>query len=86
MLNRKTTAPTSTTLPPHAKHAGISAKQYAVLQLIVAGYSNQTIAQQLHRTENTVKSHVAALFQILGVTNRIECVNVARTRGLINQA
>lgn len=86
MLNRTPNTPSLSALPPHAKHVGISAKQYAVLQLIVAGYSNQTIAQQLHRTENTVKSHVAALFQILGVASRVECVNVARSRGLINQA
>ncbi|MEP1448596.1 MAG: response regulator transcription factor [Paraglaciecola sp.] len=71
-------------LPPHAQHAGISAKQYAVLILMAKGYSNQTIAKQLHRTEHTVKSHTAALFQILGVSNRTECVEVARNRGLIS--
>lgn len=84
-LNQTPQAPNLSVLPPHAKHAGISPKQYAVLQLIVAGHSNQSIALQLSRTENTVKSHVAALFQILGVTSRVECVNEARTRGLINQ-
>jgi DNA-binding NarL/FixJ family response regulator len=72
-------------LPPHAQHAGISAKQYAVLVLMAKGYSNQTIASQLNRTEHTVKSHTAALFQILGVSNRTECVEVARGRGLINR-
>jgi DNA-binding NarL/FixJ family response regulator len=71
-------------LPPHAQHAGISAKQYAVLILMAKGYSNQKIAKQLNRTENTVKSHTAALFQILGVSNRTECVEMARSRGLIN--
>jgi DNA-binding NarL/FixJ family response regulator len=86
MLNRTPNTQNLSTLPPHAKHAGISAKQYTVLQLIVAGHSNKTIAQQLHRTENTVKSHVAALFQILGVASRTECVNVARSRKLVNQA
>jgi DNA-binding NarL/FixJ family response regulator len=85
MLNRTPNTVSLSALPPHAKHAGISAKQYAVLQLIVAGHSNQSIAQQLSRTENTVKSHVAALFQILGVTSRVECVNEARNRGLVNQ-
>lgn len=84
MLKNQNTVSALSALPPHAKHAGISAKQYVVLQLIVAGYSNQVIAQQLHRTENTVKSHVAALFQILGVSSRAECANIARSRGLIN--
>lgn len=85
MLSDNKYTQTLSSLPPLAKHAGISIKQYAVLQLMVAGYSNQTIAQKLHRTENTVKSHVAALFQILSVSNRTECVEQARLRGLLNQ-
>tara|TARA_R110002167_G_scaffold366097_1_gene593003 strand:+ start:1105 stop:1767 length:663 start_codon:yes stop_codon:yes gene_type:complete len=84
MLTRTTDPAVSFELPPHAQHAGISTKQYAVLVLIAKGYSNQTIAKQLNRTEHTVKSHTAALFQILGVSNRTECVEVARKRGLIN--
>ena len=70
-------------LPPHAKHCGISAKQYEVLQLMAKGYSNQVIAGLLHRTEHTVKSHVAALFQILGADNRLECTEIARSRGIL---
>jgi DNA-binding NarL/FixJ family response regulator len=83
MLSRKPEQAISVEIPPHAQHAGISAKQYAVLILMAKGYSNQTIARQLNRTEHTVKSHTAALFQILGVSNRTECVEIARTRGLI---
>lgn len=70
-------------LPPHAACCGISAKQYQVLQLIAKGYSNQTIAKVLSRTEHTVKSHIAALFQIIGATNRTQCVEIARARGLL---
>lgn len=85
MLSENKRTQELSSLPPHAKHAGISIKQYAVLQLMVAGYSNQAIAEKLHRTENTVKSHIAALFQILSVSNRTECVEQARVRGLLNQ-
>ncbi len=70
-------------LPIHIQKSGISSKQYEVLQLIAKGYSNLTIAELLNRTEHTVKSHVAALFQIMGVKNRTECVEMARKYGLV---
>lgn len=84
MLTRAPARAKTVVLPPHAQHAGISAKQYAVLMLMAKGYSNQMIASLLNRTEHTVKSHTAALFQILGASNRTECVEMARSRGLIN--
>jgi len=71
------------TLPEQAQKQGISKKQFEVLQLVADGYSNQQIADQLHRTEHTVKSHVAALLTILGARNRTECVDIARKRGLL---
>lgn len=66
--------------------SGISNKQYEVLELLASGYSNEQIATVLHRTEHTVKSHVSALFQILGAKNRTECVKIAEKRGLIRTA
>lgn len=65
------------------QQTGISKKQFEVLKLISKGYSNQKIAVTLNRTEHTVKSHISALFQLLHVNNRTECVKVARDRGLI---
>jgi DNA-binding NarL/FixJ family response regulator len=65
------------------KLSGISNKQFEVLSLLAKGYSNEQIATSLHRTEHTVKSHVAALFQLLGAANRTECVNIARQRQLV---
>lgn len=85
-LNRTPSKETLSLLPPHAQHCGISAKQYQVLQLIAKGYSNQTIAELLSRTEHTVKSHTAALFHIVGASNRTECVEIARARGLLNKS
>lgn len=66
------------------KESGISKKQLEVLHLLAKGHSNEQIATLLHRTEHTVKSHLSALFQILGASSRIECVKIAQERGLIH--
>jgi DNA-binding NarL/FixJ family response regulator len=64
--------------------SGITNKQMEVLILLAKGHSNEQISTILHRTEHTVKSHIAVLFQILGAKNRTECVRIAETRGLIH--
>ena len=83
LLGRTANSEHSSQLSAPVINSGISTKQYEVLKLIAKGYSNQTIAELLNRTEHTVKSHVAALFQILMVKSRTECVEAARKRGLL---
>lgn len=66
-----------------ARKLGITRRQLHVLQRLEEGLSNQQIALTLNLTENTVKSHLSALFQILGVNNRTECVRLSQERGLL---
>jgi len=65
------------------KTSGITRRQYDVLQLMAQGYSNKQIASTLFLTEHTVKSHVSALFVILGASNRTSCVQNAVTRDIL---
>jgi DNA-binding NarL/FixJ family response regulator len=62
---------------------GITRRQLEVLRLLADGQSNKQISNQLFLTENTVKAHVSALFRSLGASNRTECVNIARHKGII---
>ena len=62
---------------------GITRRQFEVLKLLAKGYSNREIAGTLCVTEHTVKAHIGALFQTLGVGSRTQCVRVAEDRGLI---
>jgi len=62
---------------------GITARQRQVLGLLAQGLANKQIAQRLHLTEHTVKAHLGALFQLLKVGNRTECVQKARRLGLL---
>jgi DNA-binding NarL/FixJ family response regulator len=52
--------------------AGLSERQLEVLQLLGQGLPNAAIAERLFISKNTVKFHVAAIYQRLGVSNRVQ--------------
>tara|TARA_R110000868_G_scaffold56546_7_gene175022 strand:+ start:2938 stop:3621 length:684 start_codon:yes stop_codon:yes gene_type:complete len=62
----------------------IGPRQLEVLQLIAEGYSNKRISDVLNISENTVKTHIQAIFRQLGVSRRTACVSKARSLGLIS--
>ncbi|ULG68527.1 response regulator transcription factor [Marinobacterium sediminicola] len=55
----------------------LTLRQKAILALILAGESNQLIAERLNVTENTIKTHIRHLYSRLGVNSRIECIDRA---------
>lgn len=61
----------------------ISGREYEVLQLLAAGLSNQEIADRLFVSVNTVKTHVARLYQKLAVSRRTQAVQKAKMLRLI---
>jgi len=62
---------------------GISEREFEVLGLLAAGRSNKEIASQLNVSPNTVKTHVAKLYDKLEVTRRTEAVMRARELGML---
>jgi LuxR family maltose regulon positive regulatory protein len=61
----------------------LSGRELEVLCLVMAGKSNQEIAEQLFVTVDTVKKHLTHIFRKLGVRSRIQAVAQARDMGLI---
>nr|WP_136252323.1 AAA family ATPase [Ningiella ruwaisensis] len=61
---------------PYAKSRqhpiGLTAKEQAVLKLIVAGNSNQEIANALSRSQRTIENHVSSILAKMQVENRVE--------------
>ena len=53
------------------------------LRLLAQGKANNEIASDLHVSERTVTTHLAQLFEKLGVTSRVEALQVAARRGLV---
>jgi DNA-binding CsgD family transcriptional regulator len=62
---------------------GISARELEVLQELAAGHSNKEIARKLDVSPNTVKTHVARLFEKLGAQRRTAAIRKARELGLV---
>jgi DNA-binding CsgD family transcriptional regulator len=62
---------------------GVSERELEVLQLLAAGRSNKEIARQLDVSPNTIKTHVAKLFEKLEASRRTEAISRARELGMI---
>lgn len=62
---------------------GISEREMAVLGALAAGKSTKEIAAQLFVSPNTVKTHVARLFDKLGARRRTDAIARARELGLL---
>jgi DNA-binding CsgD family transcriptional regulator len=62
---------------------GITAREADVLRHLVAGASNQEIADILSISRRTVDQHVSSILGKLGVTNRVGATSLAIERGLV---
>lgn len=56
----------------------LSERQKQVFALLAEGLSNKAIARRLGIAEGTVKTHVATIFDVLNVHNRVSAVAAAR--------
>ena len=64
-------------------YLGISEREYEVLELLAEGHTNKTIAEKLFVSSNTVKTHLAHLYDKLEVSRRTQAVQKARALRLI---
>ncbi len=64
--------------------ATLSTRESEVLQLLCSGQSNKQIARSLQLSENTIKTHLAHVYEKLGVNKRTEAMAVAQRLGLVS--
>lgn len=64
--------------------SGLTKRQMQVLQHLAAGLSNKEISAKMNLADGTVKVHVAAAFQVLQVSSRLDAVRKARNLGLVD--
>ena len=57
-------------------------RELDVLRLIAKGFTNNDIAGQLHLSEGTVRNHVSAILEKLGVSDRTQAAVIAIQHGL----
>ncbi len=60
---------------------GLSPREYEVLSLLVRGWSNRQIANELFIDETTVKTHLHRIFEKLQVRDRTQAAILAVQRG-----
>ena len=71
------------TAPPTAAHPALTPRQAEILRLLEHGRSTAQIADELHLSVETVRSHIRRLLRALGVHSRLEAVAVARAEHLV---
>ncbi|HEY5851046.1 MAG TPA: response regulator transcription factor [Lysobacter sp.] len=69
-----------------ARLASLSPQQFRVLTLVAQGLLNKQIADRLQVQERTVKAHLSAIFERLGVRNRTQASVVLRELELSDPA
>jgi DNA-binding CsgD family transcriptional regulator len=71
--------------PGAALQAGtaLTARELEVLRHVARGSSNKEIAADLGITTHTVKYHLAAVLEKLGVRSRTEAVSLGVRKGLV---
>lgn len=68
--------------PETLKIAELTEREREVIALLAQGLPNKDLGRHLHITENTVRRHLVAIFEKLGVENRLELVIYAFRHGL----
>ncbi len=74
--------PAPPAVPPQSTEA-LTPREIEVLKLIVQGYTNRQIGEELNISFRTAESHRASLSEKLGMHSRVELVRYAREHGLI---
>lgn len=64
-------------------YLGISARECEVLALLAEGHSTRAIGERLFVSPNTVKTHLARLYEKLDVGNRTQAVGKAKSLRLV---
>jgi DNA-binding NarL/FixJ family response regulator len=68
------TEPAPEAAPANNPWAALSAREAQVARAVTAGRSNKEVAAQLFISERTVKAHLGAVFEKLGVRDRLQLV------------
>ncbi|WCM54056.1 LuxR C-terminal-related transcriptional regulator [Pseudomonas sp. WJP1] len=62
----------------------LTTREFHVIRLLAAGNRNRAIAEQMHLSEHTVKTHLRNVSAKLGARSRTEVVAIARAKGLLD--
>ncbi|MFC3999035.1 response regulator [Nocardiopsis sediminis] len=78
-------APREALRPVPAEFAALTERERKVFAAVVTGASNAEIADELHLSESTVKTHIGAILRKLGLRDRLQVVTYSYENGLSYQ-
>jgi DNA-binding NarL/FixJ family response regulator len=70
--------------PPVEPNGLLSPRELKVLRLISQGRSNRQIAEEAHRSINTIEAQLKSIYRKLNVQSRTQAVRTATQMGLLN--
>jgi DNA-binding CsgD family transcriptional regulator len=62
---------------------GLTPRECEILELLASGQSNKEMARELAVSPNTVKTHLARVYEKLDVERRVQAIEKARSLALI---
>jgi DNA-binding NarL/FixJ family response regulator len=68
----------------HYADDALSAREIEILRQVAAGNANKMVADNLHISEETVKTHMRSILSKLGANDRTHAVTIALKRGIID--
>ena len=66
-----------------ARSLGLTARECEILEMLASGQSNKEMARSLAISPNTVKTHLARVYEKLEVQRRVQAIEKARWLALI---
>ena len=82
-LTRRRASPTFERNDAAVRSLGLTTRECEILELLASDRSTKEMARQLQISPNTVKTHVARVYEKLGVQRRIQAIDKARELALI---
>lgn len=67
--------------PPSTDDGGLTARELDIVRVVARGLTNTEVAEELHVTVSTVKTHLASVQAKLGARNRVEVAAWAYRNG-----
>lgn len=85
MSHQPASTPPPAPPPPPLRlvHASLTRREHEVVRLAAAGLSGREMAVRLSRSPRTIENHLRAVYQKLGVRNRVEMLRAAQEQHLL---
>lgn len=66
------------------KETILTTREIEVMNLLIYGYNNSTIAEKLCISVHTIKAHISSIYEKLNVSNRVQAIVKCLKEDLIN--